>query len=74
MPTQAGLKQVRVSTMNAVQDLAVLVARDEGLFQEEGLDLEVVNVPGQAQGGRNGDLHRRGNRWLYPAPNVVPDT
>ena len=49
MPTKADLKKVRVSMMNAVHDLAVVVARDEGLFQEEGLDLEIVNVPGQAQ-------------------------
>ena len=49
MSTPTELKKVRVSMMNAVHDLAVLVARDEGLFQEEGLDLEIVNMPGQAQ-------------------------
>ena len=49
MATQAELKKVRVSMMNAVHDLAVLVARDEGLFREEGLDLEVVTTPGTAQ-------------------------
>ena len=49
MATQAELKKVRVSMMNAVHDLAVLVARDEGLFREEGLDLEVVATPGTAQ-------------------------
>lgn len=49
MATQAELKKVRVSMMNAVHDLAVLVARDEGLFREEGLDLEVVSTPGTAQ-------------------------
>jgi ABC-type nitrate/sulfonate/bicarbonate transport system substrate-binding protein len=35
--------------MNAVHDLAVFVARDEGLFRDEGLDLEIVNTPGTAQ-------------------------
>jgi hypothetical protein len=34
---QTDLKPVRVSMMNAVHDLAVLVARDEGLFRDEGL-------------------------------------
>jgi NitT/TauT family transport system substrate-binding protein len=49
MPTQADLKPVRVSMMNAVHDLAVLVARDEGLFRDEGLDVEIINTPGTAQ-------------------------
>ena len=35
--------------MNAVHDLAVLVARDEGLFQKEGLDLEILDTPGTSQ-------------------------
>ena len=37
--------------MNAVHDLAVLVARDEGLFEKEGLDLEVLATPGTGQLG-----------------------
>jgi len=49
MTTQTDLKPVRVSMMNAVHDLAVLVARDAGLFRDEGLDVEVVNTPGTAQ-------------------------
>ena len=49
MTTQADLKPVRVSMMNAVHDLAVLVARDEGLFRDEGLDVTIVNTPGTAQ-------------------------
>jgi len=36
MSTQTGLKKVRASVMNAVHDLAVLVARDEGLFVDQG--------------------------------------
>ena len=49
MSLQADLKPVRVSVMNAVHDLAVLVARDEGLFRDEGLEVEIVNTPGTAQ-------------------------
>jgi len=49
MVTRTEPKKVRVSMMNAVHDLAVLVARDEGLFQQEGLDVEIINTPGTAQ-------------------------
>ena len=35
--------------MNAVHDLPVLVARDEGFFKDEGLDIEFVTTPGMAQ-------------------------
>ena len=37
--------------MNAVHDLAVLVASDEGLFQKEGLNVEVLRTPGTSQIG-----------------------
>ena len=49
MSVQTDLKRVRVSMMNAVHDLALLVARDEGLFREQGLEVEVVQTPGTAQ-------------------------
>src|ERR671918_1157809 len=39
----------QVAVMNAVHDLPVLVARDEGYFSDEGLDLEFVTTPGMAQ-------------------------
>src|SRR5262245_57608195 len=39
----------QVATMNAVHDLPVLVARDEGFFKDEGLDIEFVTTPGMAQ-------------------------
>jgi len=39
----------QVAVMNAVHDLPVLVARDEGYFRDEGLDLEFVTTPGMAQ-------------------------
>ena len=46
MATETNLRKVKVSAMNAVHDLAVLVAHDEGLFQKEGLDVEILNTPG----------------------------
>ena len=49
MSTQTDLKKIRVSAMNAVHDLAVLVAHDEGLFEKEGLDVEILNSPGTGQ-------------------------
>ena len=39
----------QVAIMNAVHDLPVLVARDNGFFKDEGLDLEFVTTPGMAQ-------------------------
>ncbi|HSA71606.1 MAG TPA: hypothetical protein VLF65_18635 [Burkholderiales bacterium] len=39
----------QVAVMNAVHDLPVLVARDEGYFTDEGLELEFVTTPGMAQ-------------------------
>ncbi len=39
----------RIAVMNAVHDLPVLVARDEGYFRDEGLELEFVTTPGMAQ-------------------------
>jgi NitT/TauT family transport system substrate-binding protein len=39
----------QVAIMNAVHDLPVLVARDEGFFKDEGLDLQFVTTPGMAQ-------------------------
>src|SRR5438067_9204359 len=39
----------KIAIMNAVHDLPVLVARDLGLFRDEGLDVEFVTTPGMAQ-------------------------
>src|SRR5438094_10527241 len=39
----------QVATMNAVHDLPVLVARNQGFFKDEGLELEFVTTPGMAQ-------------------------
>src|SRR5262249_26112129 len=50
MATDVTLKKVRLSVSNAVHSLAVLVAHDEGLFRDQGLDVELVRTPGSAHG------------------------
>ena len=45
----AELKKVRASMMNAIHDLPLLVARDEGFFRDEGLDVEILKTPGTGQ-------------------------
>ena len=42
-------KKLQLAIMNAVHDLPVLVARDEGFFADEGLDIQFVTTPGMAQ-------------------------
>jgi NitT/TauT family transport system substrate-binding protein len=37
--------------MNAIHDLPLLVARDEGFFKDEGLDVEILKTPGTGQHG-----------------------
>ena len=49
--TQDQLKKVTVSMMNAVHDLPLLVARDEGFFRDEGLDVTILKTPGTGQHG-----------------------
>ena len=38
----ANLKKVKASMMNAIHDLPLLVARDEGFFRDQGLDVEII--------------------------------
>src|SRR5690349_1287585 len=45
------LKKVKVSMMNAIHDLPLLVARDEGFFRDEGLDVNILKTPGTGQHG-----------------------
>ena len=45
----AELKKVKASMMNAIHDLPLLVARDEGFFRDEGLDVEILTTPGSGQ-------------------------
>ena len=42
-------QKVQLAIMNAVHDLPVLVARDEGFFADEGLEIDFVTTPGMAQ-------------------------
>jgi NitT/TauT family transport system substrate-binding protein len=42
-------QKTKLAIMNAVHDLPVLVARDQGFFKDEGLDIEYVTTPGMAQ-------------------------
>ena len=48
MTTQTEFKKVRLSVSNAVHSLSVLVAQEEGLFREEGLDVELMKTAGSA--------------------------
>ncbi len=48
MTTDVTLKKVRLSVSNAVHSLAVIVAHEEGLFRDQGLDVELVKTPGSA--------------------------
>jgi NitT/TauT family transport system substrate-binding protein len=43
------LRKVKASMMNAIHDLPLLVARDEGFFNDEGLDVEIIRTPGSGQ-------------------------
>jgi NitT/TauT family transport system substrate-binding protein len=47
--TQRNEHRPQLAIMNAVHDLPVLVARDQGFFKDEGLDIEFVTTPGMAQ-------------------------
>jgi NitT/TauT family transport system substrate-binding protein len=59
MTTSGEQTTIRISMMNAVHDLSVLVARDEGLFSDEGLDVEVIDTIGTARANPVGEaLHR----------------
>src|SRR5258708_27914996 len=43
------MKQVKESMMNEIHDLPLLVARDEGFFRDQGLDVEIITTPGSGQ-------------------------
>jgi len=45
----AELKKVKASMMNAIHDLPLLVAHDEGFFRDEGLNVEILKTPGSGQ-------------------------
>lgn len=52
-------KPIQLAIMNAVHDLAVVVARDEGYFRDEGLDIEFVTAPGTAQVTTDSEIFNR---------------
>jgi len=43
------MKTVKASMMNAIHDLPLLVARDEGFFRDQGLAVEIIKTPGSGQ-------------------------
>src|SRR5438067_247165 len=43
------MKKVKASMMNAIHGLPLLVARDEGYFRDQGLDVEILKTPGSGQ-------------------------
>ena len=43
------MKKVKASMMNAIHDLPLLVARDEGFFRDQGLDVDIIRTPGSGQ-------------------------
>lgn len=53
---QQTAKKAQLAIMNAVHDLAVIVARDEGYFQDEGLDVEFHTAPGMGQATTDSDI------------------
>ena len=58
MTSQSAKTKIRLSMMNVVHDLSVLVARDEGLFREEGLDVDVIETAGTARANPVGEALR----------------
>src|SRR5438309_2331101 len=42
--SEVGMKNVKASMMNAIHDLPLLVARDEGFFRDQGLDVEIITT------------------------------
>ena len=66
----AELKKVKASMMNAVHDLPLLVARDEGFFRDEGLDVDILVTPGSGQHNSDDralkdDIFKRGLEASY---------
>jgi NitT/TauT family transport system substrate-binding protein len=47
--TETIFRKVKVSMMNAIHDMPLLVARDEGYFADEGLDVDIIKTPGSGQ-------------------------
>jgi hypothetical protein len=56
MTIRSAQTTIRMSMMNVVHDLSVLVAREEGLFREEGLDVDVIATAGTARATPVGEV------------------
>ena len=66
----AELQKVKASMMNAIHDLPLLVARDEGFFRDEGLDVDILVTPGSGQHNSDDralkdDIFKRGLEATY---------
>jgi NitT/TauT family transport system substrate-binding protein len=64
---------IHLAIMNAVHDLAVIVARDEGYFSAEGLDIEFVTAPGMAQTTTDSDILNRQVMFDRPLDTMYND-
>lgn len=71
--TSKPAKTIHLGIMNAVHDLAVIVARDEGYFRDEGLDIEFVTAPGMAQVTTDAEILNRQVMFDRPLDTMFND-
>ncbi|MGH3343350.1 MAG: ABC transporter substrate-binding protein [Carbonactinosporaceae bacterium] len=71
--TKQSSKTIHLAIMNAVHDLAVIVARDEGYFRDEGLDIEFVTAPGMAQVTTDSEILNRQVMFDRPLDTMYND-
>jgi NitT/TauT family transport system substrate-binding protein len=71
--TAKAAKTIHLGIMNAVHDLAVIVARDEGYFRDEGLDIEFVTAPGMAQVTTDAEILNRQVMFDRPLDTMFND-
>lgn len=64
---------VHLAIMNAVHDMAVIVARDEGYYRDEGLDVEFVTAPGMAQTTTDSEILTRDVMFDRPLDTMFSD-
>ena len=64
---------IHLAIMNAVHDMAVIVARDEGYFDDEGLNIEFVTAPGMAQVTTDPDILDRQQMFDRPLDTMYND-
>ena len=64
---------IHLAIMNAVHDMAVIVARDEGYFRDEGLDIEFVTAPGMAQVTTDSEILKREVMFDRPLDTMFSD-